>query len=82
MRLCTPHAAAVGHDPPVFGRRAGMSGKLDGFEATHVRTRAMERKLKDVEQLPEKDADGLLGIDDDQDLLNGSNPFENRRLAS
>ena len=73
-----------------FGKFAGVLDKVQKqlgtasktIEATHVRTRAMERKLKDVEQLPEKDADGLLGIDDDQDLLNGSNPFENRRLAS
>lgn len=42
------------------------------IEQTEIRTRAMARKLRDVEQLPEKDSVSLLGLDEVPD----NNPVE------
>lgn len=42
------------------------------IEESEVRTRQMERKLKTVEQLPEKESKDLLGINPGEELLDGN----------
>ena len=40
-----------------------LNAASNTIDASSTRTRAMERKLRDVEQLPEKDSVALLGIE-------------------
>ena len=57
-----------------FGKFGGILDKVkkqletasNTIDQTGVRTRAMERKLKEVEQLPTGESDKLLGLNDDQ----------------
>ncbi|MEN8142604.1 MAG: DNA recombination protein RmuC [Thermodesulfobacteriota bacterium] len=57
-----------------FGKFGGILDKVkkqldtaaNTIDQTGVRTRAMERKLKEVEQLPTGESEKLLGLDDDR----------------